>query len=132
LIHRRNKLVITPEFGSFLNKLGLKSCKDLDHGLWRRELDRVHFCASRSDRHNIHQAAEKVIVAINDLAKRGYITASLMELGVLHLAIHNKPEPEYVVLSCVAITDEGHKYVEANMPKMFVDEGGLPERFEDQ
>lgn len=132
LIHQREIVVITPGLGNLLKKLGLKSCQNLGDGYSRRELDMVSFCASMADRANVHKSVEKVITAVNDLAARGYITASLMELGVLALAPVDKPEPDYVVISYVALTQAGQAYVKQNMPKMFVDEGSTAERFENQ
>jgi hypothetical protein len=132
LIHQRDVVIITPGLGNLLKKLGLKSCENYGEGLRRREIDMVQFCGSRSDRANVYKSVEKVIAAINDLAARGYITASLMELGVLPLAAMDKPESDYVVLSYVALTQAGTAYMLQNMPKMFANEGQVPERFEDQ
>jgi hypothetical protein len=134
LIHQRDRVLLTADLATLLKKLNLKSCKDFVDGqaFIKREIDKVCFCASRSDRATIYRAVERVIIAINDLARRGYLTASMVELSVMALAAAEKPEPEFIVLSYVAVTNAGEQYITQHMPKMFVSEGGMPERFEDQ
>ena len=133
MIHQRNILIAQMGFVVLLKKLGLKSCKDwYDGDLYKREFDRVRFCVSRSDKATIPKAVDKVVAAINDLASRGYITAALLPMSVMVLNRHENFEPEYTVLSYIALTTEGSDYVKNNMPKMFVDEGEMPERFENQ
>jgi hypothetical protein len=131
MYHQRERIIITPGLGSLLNKLGLKSCRDAQNGVYLRELDSVCFCASMADRLNVHKAVENVIKTVNNLASRGYITATMVELSVVHLNV-DKPEPDYAVLSYVALTKAGQVYVTQNMPKMFVREGEVPERYENQ
>jgi hypothetical protein len=127
LIHQRNVLTINGGLAFLLNKIGLKSCSEFDKmDCYRREVDMVRYCARRATRTNIHKAVESVIVTINDLASRGYITATLMPLSVVALAPTDNFESHYVVISYIALTKASDQYVADNLSHMFVDEGAMP------
>lgn len=133
LVHQRNRLIMNEGLADLLRKLGLKSCKDIQGGIYIRECDLVCFCASRTDKATIYKGVEKVIATINHLADKGFVTATMIELGVIRfMPVAPRIDPEYCVISYVALTTTGQAYVDANMPKMFIKEGGMPERFEDQ
>jgi len=133
LVHQYNREVAPSGLCKLLNKLKLKSCSNFDDGIYVRHADLVYYCASRSNKGTLPKATEKVIAAINDLASHGYITAALLPMSVMALNNHDCCfEPEYVVLSYFALTQDGHDYVEKCMPKMFIEEGSFPERFENQ
>lgn len=117
-----------------LGKLGLKSCKKFTNGdaLYTRKIDCVRFIASRTTKDKLHTAVEKVIATVNHLADKGFTKASLMQLGVLEIMPIDRPEKEFIVLSYITLTEKGYKYVQNQLPNMFVEEAGIPKRIEDQ
>lgn len=132
LVHQRNIFIAPMGFVVLLKKLGLKSVRDFaDADLYIRHADMVHFCVSRADRANLQQAVIKVVKTINELANKGYITACMTKLSVVALAKFGM-DRDYAVISYVALTQQGHDYVEQNMPKMFIKEGGYPPRYDEQ
>lgn len=120
---------------SLMEKLGLRSVQKqytLTGDWWVRNCDKVNLFGSTCSLETMPKAVEKVIVAINDVASRGFTKASLMSLGVMQFLPVDKPDPQYLVLSYITLTQAGEQYVAQNMPKMTFYEGGIPERVENQ
>jgi hypothetical protein len=136
LLHQYNKKLPPSDLFKLLSKLKLNSCVGFEDGMYISCVDVVHFCASRADKITLHKAVEKVVAAVNDLVSHNYVTATLLTLSVVAVSrqenLEPEFEPEYVVISYVALTQDGHDYVEKYMPKMFVKESEMPERFENQ
>jgi hypothetical protein len=133
LVHQRNRMIINDGLGDLLRKLDLKSCKDIKGGIYIRECDLVFFCGSRTDKATIYRGVEKVIATVNHLADQGFITAVMVELSVIRFQpVAPRIEPEYCVISYIALNGAGQVYAKTMLPKMFIEEGGVPERFEDQ
>jgi len=133
LVHQRNRIIMNEGLGDLLRKLGLRSCKDIHGGIYIREYDLVHYCASRTDKATIFRGVEKVIATVNHLADQGFVTAVMVELSVIRfMPVAPRIDPEYCVISYIALNGAGQAYAKTMLPKMFIEEGGLPERFEDQ
>jgi len=135
LVHQYNEIHYAGRLMRLLGKLGVKTCsgyKDESLDLYVRRADMVRYVASRADKANLPKAIEKVIATVNHLADKDFTKASMVQLGVLELMPVDRPEPEYVVLSYITLTEKGFEYVQNNMPQMFVEEAGIPNRVEIQ
>lgn len=117
---------------TLLSQLGLKKPKGALAGgaLNLVAYDMVYVFGVRCDRPDMVKAIEHLIVSINHLASKGFLKASMVELGVIRFEhVPGKPD-EVAVLSYLTLDKKGEKYVAANMPSITVTEGNLPTRLE--
>ena len=132
LVYEHNRIVMTPGLGLLLNKLGLYSCRTMQHGLTIRQFDHMNYIGSLCSKDTLYLAIEKVISVVNELMNKGFGKATLEPLSIIQIVPINKPEPEYIVLSYITLTQAGVTYATAKMPKMIMLEGTIPNRVEEQ
>lgn len=113
-----------------LGKLELKTCKQFkdEVNVYIRKFDKVCFMASRATKDKLPEAIEKVIAAVNDVADKDFTKAYMVQLGVLELMPVDLPEPEYVVISYITLTDKGEAYAKLHHADVLINEGGIPLR----
>jgi hypothetical protein len=117
-----------------LAKLGIKSCSMFKNEtfngepLYVRKIALVQFAAALASKDKLYKAVERIVLAINDVADRDYTRASLVQLSVIELANPMQPEPDYMVISYVTLSDRGKAYVDANLPGIFIANGAMPVR----
>ena len=124
----------TTKLVQLLSLLNLRTAKNaIDKNLFNPsvEMDMVHVFGIRCDRSDIVKVVERLILSINHLADKGFLKASMIELGVIKFEhVPGKPD-EVAVLSYLSLDKHGEKYVSINMPNITVKEGNLPTRLED-
>jgi hypothetical protein len=131
LVHQRNEEVGHNGLADLLAKLEITSakCAIKENKVgWRRVADLVMFFGATCCIDEIPLGIEKLVVAINDLAERGYVTGAMMPLGIITLGQTTPFEPRYIVTSYLAINDKGQKYLEKHHTSLLFPEGGMPRR----
>ena len=89
-------------------------------------LDRVTFFGKKCDEDSILPAVQKLAIEINELASKGFVTAALCPLIYLKLASEPHELSKYLVLSYIAISDEGREYLAKEKKFSVFEEGALP------
>jgi hypothetical protein len=131
MLHQRNELVGHEGLVGLLAKLNIKKAKqDLSKHGYIRVIDMVNFLGLRADQQGIAEAASKVILAINDLAERGYITAAMAPLSIIELDPSAGPD-RFLVVSYLAIKQAGQMWVDTNLQDLTFKEGGMPNDVKD-
>jgi hypothetical protein len=132
LVHQYNEKL--PEWLRLLGKLNLKSCeyyKDIDADqLYVRKADLVHFAVARAGIEKLDVAINRVINSVNHVADMGFTRAALVPFSILKIYPPDRPEPDFLVISYVTLSQKGSTYVKNNMKNVFVEEGGITERIE--
>jgi len=72
---------------------------------------------------NMDKACEKLISVINDLVDRGFVYGFLAPLGKIRLFSENLTDLPHAVFIFPHLTKKGAKYVKANKPESFTEEG---------
>jgi hypothetical protein len=132
VLHQYNEVVKDPpnNLKSLLTKLGLKST--IDKVDWVRKADLVHFFGSTAKEEDLAKAIEKVILAVNEVADKGFTKVSLLKLSVIPFAAQPDMEREFAVVSYISLDKAGEEYVENNLKNMVFPEGGVPVKVEQQ
>ncbi len=135
MLNQRNEEVGHSGLAELLSKFDIKSAREaLDSGTmgYKRVVDCVMFLGSACSREELGLSAEKLIVTINDLADKGYITGAMAPLSIIELAEVVPADIRYAMISYVAITEKGQKYAESVHADRFFKEGGMPTKVGDQ
>jgi len=125
--------VSTKNLVKLFSLFGLKSAEKLyKNGMIRFvRTATVSVFAIRCYRYELVKAVERMIACINHLADKGFLLASMIELGVIKFeSVPLKPD-EVAVLSYIVLTASGKEYVQANLPKLLAVEGTMPARLEE-
>lgn len=135
LLHERDEKVptVVSPFLDFLEKTGnkgiTKNIRDTYDRDYKRVFDKVMYLGRLATFNKMEEAATKVCNDLNRLAKKGYITASLAPLiGITLQRLSKREKPKIMVLSYVAVTREGEKYIEKKMKNSAFPEGGVPKK----
>jgi len=132
LLHQYNEPLDSAYILTMLGNLGLKTCaryKGLNPvDMYIRKTDLIHFVASRAIKDKLPIAINKVIATVNDVADNGFTKVCLVQLSVIETVPIDLPEPEFIVISYISLTEKGSQYVVQNWPDMFIPEGGIPQR----
>lgn len=124
LIHERNEDVSgIYEFLKLLNKTGNQGADarmlSMYNGTYRRVIDKVVFIGRLATIDKLETAVDKVCRGLNRLAKRGYITGALEPLiGIRLQRTSKRQKPKVIVVSYVAVTAIGEKYLNEKMKKV--------------
>jgi hypothetical protein len=124
----------TNKLMTLLSHLNLRSAKEaVDKNLFSPSIamDKIHFFAIRCERTDIVKAVEHMILSINHLADKGFIKASMVELGVIKFEHVPGKADEVAVLSYLSLDKNGENYVGTFMPNLIVAEGCVPTRLEE-
>ena len=134
LVHQYDRKCHEGPLKVMLAKLGIKSCASYlvvdPKNMYVRDCDLVNFVALRATQDDLPKAIEQVISTVNHLADKGFTKATLVQLSLLPIAVVDMAEAEFVVISYITLTRKGMEYARLNMPEMFVEEGGMPNRVE--
>ena len=120
-------------FFDFLAKTGNHAVTDelryRYSGSYCRVIDKVIFLARMATVNKLEVAVDRVCNSVNRLAKRGYVTAAFAPLLCIKThRISRREKPKVIVVSYVAVTQEGELYAAKNLSKTVIDEGGRPNR----
>ena len=135
LINQRTEVTGHVGLAELLSKLRIKKATHaLQNGIIgeRRVLDMVLFLGITCYEDEIYLGVDKVATAINDLAEKGYVTGALMPLSIMKLVSPQSMKIDHLVLSYIAVTSTGQKYLEATYPGLLFTEGGIPKRVGEQ
>ncbi len=135
LLHERNEeLTDLGEFFDFLAKTGNQGVKKSNvkgkyYGGYIRVLDKVMFIGKTATVNKLETAVDKVCNGLNKLANKGYITATLAPLhGIKLQRISKREKPKIIVVSYVAVTEAGEKYMKEKLKGLTFEEGRLPKK----
>ena len=138
-LHQRNDFCHEYGMIDMLSRLGVKNAGNLIATgrmyQFKRVVDRVHYFALDVAEKDIPKAVEILVIAMNDLASKSYITAALAPLMAYKFAqlpwSSGLNETRYAVISYVAVTQQGENYVQQNMADLLTKESEMPKRIED-
>lgn len=90
-------------------------------------IDEVRFFGAKAvGERQIFDAAQKVANLVNEYASKGFVTAELQKLLLVQLVTEPHQLEEYLVLSYVALSEQGIQYLTKNPTNLEFAQGSVP------